>query len=396
MKRILFISKYLSTKTNGFESRLSVLIRLFKKNNYSVAAITSSSSLKSIKSKKKYFKKKIDDVEYFFIREENSYSNYSFKRIISWIKFELNVFSFNYSNIKFKPEIIYISSLSLLTILNGIYLKKKFNSKLVFEMRDFWPYFLITTGKFSKFNPFILFLSFIEKYGIYSSDLIVSLIPNIKQYLKYRGFSNKKYFASTFPVNKNLFIENKKIKFEIDYSKFNICYAGNFGFDNYLDEFLSLIALSENSLFDFHFIGDGSQKKYLEKKYANVKNCKFHKHVEYKDLHTILIKMNCLVVSFGFNNKFPNFGYELNKLNNYLMSQKPILIIGNKKNLRKERGNFVFVTKNSTKIFERKINFIKKNYKKFLKVGKLNKIKLLKRNNSDEIFKKTAHELNNL
>ena len=31
-------------------------------------------------------------VEYFFIREENSYSNYSFKRIISWIKFELNVF----------------------------------------------------------------------------------------------------------------------------------------------------------------------------------------------------------------------------------------------------------------------------------------------------------------
>ena len=104
------------------------------------------------------------------------------------------------------------------------------------------------------------------------------------------------------------------------------------------------------------------------------------------------MKMNCLVVSFGFNNKFPNFGYELNKLNNYLMTEKPILIIGNKKNLLKERGSFVFVTKNSTKIFERKINFIRKNYKKFLKVGKFNKIKLLKRNNSNEIFKKTVHE----
>ena len=36
--------------------------------------------------------------------------------------------------------------------------------------------------------------------------------------------------------------------------------------------------------------------------------------------------MDCLVVSFGFNEKYPLFGYELNKLNNYLMASKPILV----------------------------------------------------------------------
>ena len=180
MKKILFISKYLSTSKNGFESRLSKLINLFNKNKYSIAAITSSESLKKFKFKKKYTNKKIDDVNYYSIKENNYHSSYSLKRIISWIKFEIGVFNFNYNKISFKPDIVYISSLSLFTILNGIYLKKKFNAKLVFEMRDLWPYFLYTTGKFSKLNPFIFFLSIIEKYGIHQSDLIISLIPKIR------------------------------------------------------------------------------------------------------------------------------------------------------------------------------------------------------------------------
>ena len=63
--------------------------------------------------------------------------------------------------------------------------------------------------------------------------------------------------------------------------------------------------------------------------------------------------MNCLIVSFGFNDKFPLFGYELNKLNNYLMASKPVIVIG-KKNLNRNRGEFIFVTKNDPLILEKK------------------------------------------
>jgi hypothetical protein len=185
MKNILFISKYLSTHENGFESRLSVLIRYFKKYNYQVAAITSSNILGREKINKDYYHKKIDKVDYYFLKDRKHSSSYSFQRIISWINFEFNVFTFNYNLISFKPEIIYVSSLSLLTILNGIYLKKKFKAKLVFEMRDIIPFGLYNTGKLSKFNPAIIFLSVIEKLGIYQSDLIISLIPKIRKYLSY-------------------------------------------------------------------------------------------------------------------------------------------------------------------------------------------------------------------
>ena len=158
------------------------------------------------------------------------------------------------------PELFYFS-LSLLTILNGIYLKKKFKAQLVFEMRDFWPYFLFTTGKFSRFNPAIFILSLIEKIGIYQSDLVISLIPRIKQYLYYRGFKNKKNFASTFPVNIKNFVK-KKYSINLDKKKFHLCYAGNFGFDNHLEDYLDLISNMKDQQFVFHFFGKGSQKNF--------------------------------------------------------------------------------------------------------------------------------------
>jgi hypothetical protein len=106
--------------------------------------------------------------------------------------------------------------------------------------------------------------------------------------------------------------------------------------------------------------------------------------------------MDLLVVSFGFNKKYPIFGYELNKLNNYMMACKPIIVVGSKKNLLQSRGKFIFVTKNNPIIFKKKLLLIKKNYQHFLNVAKENKKKLLIRNNPNVIFKEIAYKLNNV
>ena len=393
--KILFICKYIHSNSL-LETRLATLIKYFKKNNYTVAAITSGSSIKKLKFKKNYIYKKVENVNYYYVKDVSNYSYYSLKRIYSWIVFEYRIFNFDYNVIRFKPDIIYISSLSLLTILNGVYLKKKFKAKLVFEMRDLWPYFLYTTGKFSKFNPFVIILDLIEKFGIYHSNLIVGLIPKINEYIKYRGFTKKKTFSSTFPLIKKFF--KKKNYFKLTKSKevFVICYAGNFGHDNYVDILLDLISKTKDRRFLFHFIGTGSQKLFLEKKFSYLNNVKFYQHVNYDDLHSILIKMDLLVVSFGFNKKYPLFGYELNKLNNYMMACKPVFVIGSKQNLLKSRGKFIFMTKNNPVIFKKKLLLIKKNYQHFLNMAKKNKKKLLIRNNPNVIFKEIEYKLKNV
>ena len=75
------------------------------------------------------------------------------------------------------------------------------------------------------------------------------------------------------------------------------------------------------------------------------------------------------------------------------MSSKPILAIGSKKNLLTSRGDFIFITKNKPDIFEKKINYIIKNYNHFLNVAKKNKFKFIKRNNPNVIFNQTIEKL---
>ena len=53
---------------------------------------------------------------------------------------------------------------------------------------------------------------------------------------------------ATFPVNK-FFFKKKKINFKVNKKKFNICYAGNFGYDNHLDDLLNLIHI--HSILEF-------------------------------------------------------------------------------------------------------------------------------------------------
>ena len=98
--------------------------------------------------------------------------------------------------------------------------------------------------------------------------------------------------------------------------------------------------------------------------------------------------MDSLVLSFGFNDKYPLFGYELNKLNNYIMAVKPIIILGKKENLHEERGKFTYISDNEALDFENTIKDIKNNYKYYLKIAEENKEKLLIRNNPYTILKK--------
>lgn len=369
------------------QTRLQTLVHEFKKNNHEVSVICSKLNLK----KKGFELSRIDKVDYFFLYENNNYKFNSFKRIFAWIYFEYKVLLFNYNYLKFKPDIVYISSPSLITIINGIILKKKFDCKLVFEMRDFWPLFLIHGGKISKFNPLIILLSCVEKIGIKYSDLVVSLIPRIKDYLKYRNEPNKAFFASTFPFEKKTFKSKKLLS--VNKSFFNIAYAGNFGHDNYLDDLLELIKNLKNQTFFFYFIGEGSLKKQLTDKYQNIKNVRFIKHIESKNITPILKQMDANILSFGFESKYPKFGYELNKLNNYLMSAKPIICIGKKTNLDKSRGKFIFIEKKIPKLFETKLLFVKKNYNIFKAQARVNKILFLKRNNLNTVYSELEIQL---
>ena len=57
------------------------------------------------------------------------------------------------------------------------------NTHEIFEIRDIWPLTLTEEGGFSKFNPLIFGLGFIEKLGYKYSDIIVGTMPNLEEHV---------------------------------------------------------------------------------------------------------------------------------------------------------------------------------------------------------------------
>jgi hypothetical protein len=123
-----------------------------------------------------------DGVEVEWIKTTKYKNAYSLKRILSWFDFEWKLRK-RLKKITIKPDVVVVSSLSLLSILNGIWLKKKFACKLVFEVRDIWPLVLTRISSISEYNPFYILLAHIEKKGYQNSDVIIGTMPNLKEHV---------------------------------------------------------------------------------------------------------------------------------------------------------------------------------------------------------------------
>jgi glycosyltransferase involved in cell wall biosynthesis len=329
---ILIITKYATSKKEGFEGRTFALARRFVEKNNNVTLITSDSNHFGNYPKMKYIYnyRNEDSLNINLIRTYKYIKTVSFRRILSWIDFEIKLLFFPLKTI-IKPDVIIVSSLSLLTILNGIRLKNKYNAKLIFEIRDIWPLTLIEEGGYRNSNAFVKILSLIEKYGYLNSDLVIGTMPNLNQHLK---SILPKYDINCktvpFGFDQNSYIENTsstidKNSFNIPNNKFIIGYAGSIGLSNGLDAFIdSIIRMQFDKRFYFILLGEGAYKDLYLKKTIGLTNVCFIPKLPKDEVGKVLNLCDILYFS-SLNSKVWHYGWSPNKLIDYMISGKPIL-----------------------------------------------------------------------
>lgn len=271
----------------------------------------------------------IDGVRVVFIRVIPFKRAKSIRRIISWLHFELRLLLLNRKDLP-NPKYLVSSSLSILSALSGLYFKWQYKCKLIFEVRDVWPMVLTENGGFSKFNPFVRVIGFVEWLGYRFSDQIVATMPNLEPHVRnVLGFKKSVECVPMGLPDEMQKETNEELTEEIsnyfDASKFTVCYAGSVGIDNALDTFMDVVQrLSDRQDIFFLVVGKGDLLEKYRRKCSGLSNIAFTGHVPSSQVQSILQKSSAVYFA-THPSKVLDYGQSLNKLVDYMYSGRPII-----------------------------------------------------------------------
>lgn len=333
-KNIWLICKYASPSKYFLATRHFYLAEEWTKLGYDVTIFTSNSNHLTKVQFLPQFKGKmmveyIERVRTVWLNTFKASKSTSIKRIISWIHFEWQIFTCN-KEIMPKPDIVIVSSLSILSIISGLYYSKKYDSKFILEIRDIWPLSAMRLGNFSKYNPLIVILALIEKLGYSYADIIVGTMPNLNEHIENvlgKRVTNcvciPQGFSSRFYEKQELLTEKFKNSL-IPKNKFIVAYAGTLNKNNPIDILLDVsVELENNPNIHFLILGDGDQKERLTNKYGHNKNITFIDKIKKTQVNDFLkttdICFDCI------DSEIAQFGISRNKWIDYMYAGKPIV-----------------------------------------------------------------------
>lgn len=328
---IWIISKYASSREYGFETRPFTLAREFAKQRRTTVVISSDSNhfaaFPPLESAYKH--EVIDGCVVRWIRTYKYQKTASIRRVLSWFDFEWKLFQMPKQDLP-RPDIIIVSSLSLLTILTGVWLRTRYRCRLIFEIRDIWPLTLVEEGGFSRWNPFTLFLGCVERFGYRHADLVVGTMPNLTAHVINVAGPGIACECVPFGFDPSFYepAEPESLhspERSAPPGRFVVGYAGSIGVTNALDTIVACVkALQDDDRFFFLFIGDGDCREQYVAETKGLTNVAFIGRVERARVQSLL--WQCDLVYFAVHDSTVwRYGMSLNKLIDYMMAGKPIL-----------------------------------------------------------------------
>lgn len=331
-KTLWYISKYFAPMTEKSPGgRGWFLMDALQKKGYKPVVITSDSNalidnpglIADVEIETK------NGVDIVWLKTYKYHVAKSLKRILSWFHFEWNLFFLNKNTLP-KPDAIVVSSLSLLSIVNGLWLKKKYSCRLIFEIRDIWPLTIVEEGGVSKYNPFVLFLSVLEKLGYKYSDEIIGTMPNLIQHVD--SVVKKAVPVHCVPMGISSEHLSNQVSIGSDYleeylsdNKLKVVHAGTVGITNALDVFFETAKrLKDNEGIQFIIVGDGPLLSEYKRKFDSCGNIKFAPKVDRNQVQSVLSYADVVYFSV-FPSKVWEYGQSLNKVIDYMLSGTPVL-----------------------------------------------------------------------
>jgi glycosyltransferase involved in cell wall biosynthesis len=225
-----------------------------------------------------------------------------------------------------RPDVIYGSTPSLFAALAGLALARRLGLPFVLEVRDVWPHTLIDLG-LSRFHPFVVLSSVIERYLYRHADAIVALMPNAASHMVERGAAPERIHWIPNGVNFDLV---PPVSPPPQKEGLEVMYAGAYGSGNDPETILDAAAKLRQrggSAMRLRFIGTGSREAALVAKRAALRldNVSFEPQVPRREVYSLLSQADILVAPVMPLGVY-RFGVSLNKLFDYMAVARPIVL----------------------------------------------------------------------
>ena len=329
---IWYVSKYISPPDKGaVGDRGYLLMKELALMGHKIALITSNSNQLVVPPKLygNYLIQELDGMHLCWVRTIKYSVAKSLRRILSWLHFEWRLLWIPTQQLP-TPDVVVVSSLSLLTVLNGLRWRIRYKCRLIFEVRDIWPLTLIEEGGYSSNNPFIKAFGHVEYLGYKYADAIVGTMPNLGEHVKQVLGYSKTTHCIPMGVDPLTFNSPEPLPadFEASYfplKKFVVAYVGSIGISNALETFFICANMMKEE-FDIHFlvVGQGDLRESFQQKYSYLPNLTFAPRVPKEMVQSVLTRCDLLYFSVHPSRVW-KYGQSLNKVVDYMMAGKPII-----------------------------------------------------------------------
>lgn len=359
-KSIWIINQYITTpELNGDGHRHYYIAKELEKQGHDVTLITSSYSHVPAREYKmsSLFEVLNNDIRTLIVKGIVYSKTEGLGRIFNMLIFFFLLYFIPKKKLP-KPDVIIISSISLLPILNMSSFRRRFKGcKIILEIRDVWPLSLTELGNYTDKSIFIKFLSYVEKRGYQKADHIVSLLYNVDKHIeRILGHKNFKFtwITNGFNISDEPFTAlPDRIQDNIPKNKFLIGYAGSIGNANAMDYVVHAMNKYKGSDVYLCIVGAGDEKKKLQKITEGNENVIYFDRIPKSSVQNFLDQMDVLYLSYR---KLPIYelGISANKIFDYLYAAKPVLMSATVENdpVSLSQGGFTIEAENIDAICE--------------------------------------------
>lgn len=334
---ILYINHYAGGPVYGMEYRPYYLSREWVNHGHNVLLLAASySHIRTNQPKVKDGKlNEISDGIHFRWYRTPEYSGNGLGRVRNMLSFIRSLYR-DKKNIvdNFKPDVVIASSTYPMDIWPAKSIAKKAGAKLIFEVHDLWPLSPIELGGMSRWHPFILWTQLAENYAYRYADKVVSMLPKTKQHMIEHGMRPEKFYYIPNGIDLADWNSKSVLPDEVDKQikeirqKGNtiVGYAGTYGLANGLDVLLDA-AKKLSGQAEIILVGTGPEHERLLKKIRDedITNVSMLSAIPKSSIPAFLDAIDITYIGLLPEPLF-RFGISPNKLMDYMMSAKPVIM----------------------------------------------------------------------